>query len=95
MAVTWSPLSIEDRHAIWFALYPINPSAADRQDAAIEAEGDALDGPATYQAGPTSSTHTYTCKGGRFVILYSRNAHSVVIKRVRPSASSWRDANGD
>lgn len=95
MAVTWSPLSIEDRHAIWFALYPINPGAADRQDAAIEAEGDALVGPATYQAGPTPGTHTYTCKGGRFVILYSRSGRSVEIKRVRPSASNWRDDSED
>jgi len=89
MTVAWNPDAIDDRERIHAELVLRNPAAADRQDAAIEAAGEALDGVATYAEGPLPGTRIYTCSGGKYLLIYTRDGDHVEILWVAPSRSNW------
>lgn len=101
MTVTWKQTALDDR--TWFledalgrAIAKPDPqiyAAAIEQDTRIEAEGDALDGVASYKHGPLPDSHIYTTHDGQFVILYHRNGKAVEIERVSPSRSNWKPAS--
>ena len=65
------------------------PVSAVERDNCIEAEGNALDGVATYKQGPLPDSRLYTTQDGRHVILYRRVGNQVEIERVMPSISRW------
>lgn len=98
MTVTWKQTALGDRadllaSARTQAIARRSPeiyAAAIDQDDRIEAEGDALDGVATYQQGPLPDSHLYITRGGLFVILYRRTGKKVEIERVRPARSNWK-----
>lgn len=64
--------------------------AALKRDEQIELEGDALDGPATYRVGPVPGTLLYPCRGGLYVMIYTRTGSTVEILWVAPSTSNWK-----
>jgi hypothetical protein len=98
MTVHWNQTALDDR--TWFlenalerAIALPDPqiyAAALEQDEQIEAEGNTLDGVATYQQGPLPDSHLYTTHDGRFVILYRHVGKAVEIERVQPSRSDWK-----
>lgn len=98
MTVAWKQTALDDREeflsdALLRAIAKPDPqiyAAALASDNHIEAEGDALDGLATYKPGPLPGSHVYPTKDGRHVILYQRNGNHVEIERVRPSNSNWQ-----
>ena len=98
MTVTWKQTALDDRtgfldKALDRAIDAPDPQiyvAAVGRDDRIEAEGDALDGAATYRQGPLPDSHLYTTSDGLFVILYRRVGNAVEIERVRPSRSNWK-----
>lgn len=92
MTVVWNPDALDDRDRIHAELDLKNPGAANRQDAAIEAEGEALDGVATYAEGPLPGTRIYTCRGGKHLLIYTREGDDVEILWVAPSRSNWHDS---
>lgn len=92
MTVVWNPEALDDRQRIHTELVFKNPAAADRQDVAIEAEGEALDGVATYAEGPVPGTRIYTCRGGKYLIIYTRERDDVEILWIAPSRSNWQDS---
>lgn len=92
MTVVWNPDALDDRARIHAELDLKNPAAADRQDIAIEAQGEALDGVATYAEGPLPGTRIYTCRGGKHLLVYTRAGDDVEILWVAPSRSNWHDS---
>ena len=98
MSVIWGAQALADRRsyldqAFDHALEKEDPqinSAAEKRDDHIETEGNKLDDAATYVQGPLPDSHVYTVKGGRFVILYTRDGKHVHIERVLRSRSNWR-----
>jgi hypothetical protein len=98
VTVEWKQTALNDR--TWFlvnalerAIASADPqihAAAAEQDDRIEAEGNALDGVATYKQGPLADSHLYTTHDGHFVILYRRIGGRVEIERVRHSRSNWK-----
>ena len=77
MTVAWKQTALDDRNeflrdALSRAIALPDPqiyAAAIQCDDRIEAEGDALDGVATYKPGPLPDSHLYPTKDGRHVIL--------------------------
>lgn len=102
MSVRWGARSLDDRkdqldRAWELALQARDPAlwtAAEIRDDRIQAEGDALDGAATYARGPLAGSHVYPLADGTRVLLYRRDGDEVLIERVLPSRSDWREADG-
>lgn len=97
MTVFWSELALSDREALLETAFhrarashdPQIYQVALEQDERIEAEGNALDGVATYRQGPLPDSRLYTTRDGRMVLLYRRDGDDVEIERVRPARSNW------
>ena len=98
MTVAWKQTALDDRagllaRALDRAIDASDPqvyaAALDRDDR-IEAEGDALDGVATYLQGPLPDSRLYPTGDGLFVILYRRDGDTVEIERVFHSRSNWK-----
>jgi hypothetical protein len=98
MTVTWKQSAIDDRagfldDALKRAIAAPDPliyDAATDQDERIEREGNGLDGDATYAEGPIPGTRIYTCKGGKYMLIYTRDASNVDILWVAPARSNWK-----
>lgn len=98
MTVAWGQTALDDRarfldEALERAIDKEDPqiySAAVDRDAQIEAEGDALDGAATYAEGPVPGTRLYPCKSRKYLIIYTRNGNQVEILWIAPSRSNWK-----
>ena len=98
MSVAWRITALEDRagilaEALERAIEHRDPqvyAAAMTQDARIQAEGDALDGVATYQEGPQPGTRLYPCRGVRHVLVYTRDGGHVEMLAVLVARSNWR-----
>lgn len=67
-------------------------SAAEKRDVQIETESNKLDGAATYAEGPLPGTRIYTCRGGKHLLIYTREDDDVEILWVAPSRSNWHDS---
>lgn len=67
-------------------------SAAEKRDVQIETEGNKLDDAATYAEGPLPGTRIYTCRGGKHLLIYTREDDDVEILWVAPSRSNWHDS---
>lgn len=101
MTVSWSEAALSDREILLELAYhraklntdPQLYRAAVEQDDRIEAEGNALDGAATYRQGPLPDSRLYSTRDGRFVILYRRDGGDVQIEAVRPARSNWLPAS--
>ena len=100
MSVTWRESAREDRAGLLIdaldrAIAAPDPQiyvAAKAQDARIEVEGNKLDGAATYAEGPLPDTRIYTCRGGKHLLIYTREDDDVEILWVAPSRSNWHDS---
>lgn len=99
MAVIWSEQAQQERlevleRARAFAIKHEDPQifiVALVRDDAMEAEGERLDGIATFRRGPVLGTFLYVTRDGRFVLHYRREGSVVTILRVLPSRSAWQD----
>lgn len=102
MTVTWNQTALDDRagfldEALERAIDVPDPQiydAAVDQDDRIEREGNALDGAATYAEGPIPGTRIYTCKGGKYLLIYKRDADAVEVLWVAPARSNWKPMTG-
>ncbi|PPU26838.1 plasmid stabilization protein [Xanthomonas arboricola] len=98
MSVAWKQSALDARAALLAsalarAIEISDPQiyfAACEQDDQIEAEGDALDGAATYHSGPLPGTRLYTCQDGRYLLIYTRDGDDVLILALVPARSDWK-----
>ncbi|NJC49914.1 UNVERIFIED_ORG: hypothetical protein GGR78_003208 [Xanthomonas campestris] len=104
MSVAWKQGALDARTALLAsalarAIEISDPQiyfAACEQDDRIEAEGDALDGAATYHSGPLPGTRLYTCQNGRYLLIYTRDGDDVLILALVPARSDWKPtSSGD
>ncbi len=100
MTVAWGRRALDDRtrflaDAHTRAIAKSDPqifAAAIAQDDQLEAEGNALNGVATYKPGPEPGTRLYVCKSRKYVLIYTRDGKDVVILWIAPSRSNWKPA---
>jgi hypothetical protein len=100
VSVAWKQTALETRTALLAAALaraieipdPQIYFAACEQDDRIETEGDALDGAALYHAGPMPGTRLYTCKDGKYLLIYTRDGDDVLILALVPARSDWKPA---
>ncbi|NJB78946.1 plasmid stabilization protein [Xanthomonas arboricola] len=98
MSVAWKQSALDARTALLAlalarAIEISDPQiyfAACEQDDQIEAEGNALDGAATYHSGPLPGTRLYTCQDGRYLLIYTRDGDDVLILALVPARSDWK-----
>ncbi|MGY1425668.1 plasmid stabilization protein [Lysobacter sp. A289] len=98
MTVKWKETALDDRSgflddAMARAIKQSDPHihvAAIQDDDRLEAEGNVLDGVATYQQGPLPGTRLYICRSGKYAVIYNRRGNHVEILWIAPTRSNWK-----